>query len=209
MLTTINKDTKIYCSFSNNPGNNGCEFFNTKFRQNGINAIYKSFYSDNIFKSIQAVTTLGISGFAVSAPFKEKVLEYVDKIDPVAYEIGAANTVINNNGQLIAYNTDWIGVDNKYLPNSIYEFEYITILGNGGFSKAIQFFCRLNDIKYKIITRRDWDEVYDLEGYVFNATPIDIATKGILVDGRPHTETGKIISKLIAEQQYKIYINGN
>ena len=44
----INKDTKIYGSFSNNPGNNGCKFFNKKFQENNINAIYKSFYSNNI-----------------------------------------------------------------------------------------------------------------------------------------------------------------
>jgi shikimate dehydrogenase len=204
MLETINKDTKIYCSFSNNPGNNGCEFFNTKFRQNSINAIYKSFYSDNIFKSIQAVTTLGISGFAVSAPFKEKVLEYVDKIDPTAYEIGAANTVINNDGQLIAYNTDWIGVDN-YL-DGFPKNESLTILSNGGFSKAVQFFCTVNYIDYKIITRKDWDKVYDLYGYVFNATPIDIVTKGELIDARPHTICGKIIANNIAEEQYKLYM---
>lgn len=204
MLETINKDTKIYCSFSNNPGNNGCKFFNTKFRQNNINAIYKSFYSDNIFKSIQAVITLGISGFAVSAPFKEKVLEYVDKIDPTAYEIGAANTVINNDGQLIAYNTDWIGVDN-YL-DGFPKNESLTILSNGGFSKAVQFFCTVNYIDYKIITRKDWDKVYDLYGYVFNATPIDIATKGELIDARPHTICGKIIANNIAEEQYKLYM---
>ena len=41
-MNLINKDTKIYCSFSSNPGNNGCIYFNTKFQQNNINAIYKS-----------------------------------------------------------------------------------------------------------------------------------------------------------------------
>ena len=43
----IDKDTKIYGSFSNNPGNNGCKFFNAQFKKEGINAIYKSFYSNN------------------------------------------------------------------------------------------------------------------------------------------------------------------
>ena len=57
----INKDTKIFCSFSSNPGNNGCEFFNTKFQENNINAIYKSFHSDDIVKSINAVKTLNIT----------------------------------------------------------------------------------------------------------------------------------------------------
>ena len=75
----VNKDTKIFCSFSNNPGNNGCVFFNNKFQENNINAIYKSFYSDNIEKSIEAVKTLNISGFAISMPFKVETLNYIDK----------------------------------------------------------------------------------------------------------------------------------
>ena len=79
-MKSINKDTKIYCSFSSNPGNNGCKYFNNLFERKNINAIYKSFYSDNIQKSIEAVKTLNISGFAVSMPFKTQVLKYVDKL---------------------------------------------------------------------------------------------------------------------------------
>ena len=44
----INKDTEIYCSFSSNPGNNGCVFFNKVFKKKNIDAIYKSFYSNDI-----------------------------------------------------------------------------------------------------------------------------------------------------------------
>ena len=54
----INKDTKIYGSFSSTPGNNGCLFFNEKFNEDKINAIYKSFYSNDIKKSIEAAKTL-------------------------------------------------------------------------------------------------------------------------------------------------------
>lgn len=199
----INKDTKIFCSFSSNPGNNGCEFFNTKFQENNINAVYKSFYSNDIAKSIDAVKTLGIAGFAVSMPFKVDVLKYVDEADDASQIIGAANTVINTNGYLKAYNTDWVGVS-KYILESI---DFLTILGNGGFSKAIQYMCAKKDIPYQVITRKNWDKVYNLEGYVFNATPIDVNTKGHLIDGRPFTNQGKIIAKLQAEEQYKIYTN--
>ena len=110
----INKDTKIYCSFSNNPGNNGCKFFNKLFKKNNINAIYKSFYSDDIKKSIEAVKSLNISGFAVSMPFKTEILNLVDYISDEAFEIGAANTIINHNNKLRAYNTDWIGIYNYF-----------------------------------------------------------------------------------------------
>lgn len=199
----INKDTKIFCSFSHTPGNNGCEFFNNKFQENNINAIYKSFYCDDICKSIQAVKILDIAGFAVSMPFKLDVLTYVDEMSEDVKQIGAANTIINNNGRLIAYNTDWIGVS-KYILERI---DFLTILGNGGFSKAVQYMCIKKNIPYRVITRKDWSQVYNLDGYVFNATPIDVVTNGHLIDGRPFTDQGKIIAKLQAEEQYKIYTN--
>ena len=97
-MNTINKDTKIYGSFSSKPGNNGCIFFNNKFQENGINAIYKSFYSDNIRNSVIAAKTLDFAGFAVSMPFKVEVLNHVNEVDFAAKVIGAANTIVNSNG---------------------------------------------------------------------------------------------------------------
>jgi shikimate dehydrogenase len=202
-MNLIDKDTKIYCSFSSNPGNNGCVYFNTKFQQNGINAIYKSFYSDNIQKSIEAIKTLNFSGFAVSMPFKVEVLKYVDEIDLAAQEIGAANTIINVKGYLKAYNTDWVGVSKFLLDKP----KSLIILGNGGFSKAVQYACKSLNIDYQIITRNNWDKIPNLEGNIFNATPIDVNIKGNFIDGRPFTPTGKIIAELQAEEQFKLYIN--
>ena len=202
-MKSINKDTKIYCSFSSNPGNNGCKYFNNLFERKNIDAIYKSFYSDNIQKSIEAVKTLNISGFAVSMPFKTQVLKYVDKLDQAVSDIGAANTIINNNGYLTAYNTDWLGVYQYFLDTP----KFLTILGNGGFSKAVQYACKMHNINFDIITRKNWNLVPSLDGIVFNATPIDVSIKGDLVDGRPHTTEGKIIAKLQAFEQFKLYTN--
>lgn len=198
----INKDTKIFCSFSSNPGNNGCNFFNSKFTENNINAIYKSFYSDNIIKSIEAVKTLNISGFAVSMPFKIDILKYIDEMDDIVLQIGAANTIINDNGYLKAYNTDWLGIL-KCLPETI---DFLTILGNGGFSKAAQFVCNISNISYQVIDRQNWSKINKLSGYVFNATPIDVDTKAYLIDARPHTIQGKLIAQFQSEEQYKLYI---
>jgi shikimate dehydrogenase len=203
-VNSINKDTKIYGSFSSNPGNNGCVFFNNKFKENNINAIYKSFYSENIEETIQATKHLGFSGFALSMPLKTKILEFLDEYDQPVLEIGACNTILIKNNKLHGYNTDWIGVKN-YIPDTINK---LTILGNGGFSKAVQYVCKIKNISFKVITRENWNDIHNLEGYVFNATPIDIITKGILIDGRPFTESGKEIARLQAEEQYKIYING-
>jgi len=206
----INKDTSIYCSFSQTPGNNGCKFFNSKFKENNINAIYKSFYSGNIENSINAVKTLGIKGFAVSMPFKTTILKYVDEKTPEVKAIGAANTIVNQDSYLKAYNTDWIGVYHyllKNLPNGLGKAT-LYILGNGGFSKSTQYACDKLNFKYKIITRENWDLVPHLKGITINCTPVKVTIdRGMLIDGRPTSDTGKIIAQLQALEQYKIYTN--
>lgn len=209
----INKDTKLYGSFSINPGNNGCIFFNDAFIKNDINAIYKSFYSDNIEHLILSVKYLKFDGFALSMPHKIEVLKYLDEIDDAAKEIGAVNTVVNKNGKLIGYNTDWLGVYNYILKNELW-FPFnqpITILGNGGFSKAIQYSLNKLDIPYNIINRNNWDEIKNIKNtIVINATPVDVdATNFNLIDGRPFTEQGKKIANYQAIEQFKIYTGLN
>jgi shikimate 5-dehydrogenase len=200
----INKDTKIYCSFSTSPGNNGCMFFNNAFELNNINAIYKSFYSDDIEKSVTAVKTLGISGFAVSMPFKIDILDYVDELSDEVVHIGASNTIINNDGYLVAYNTDYSGVK-SYFENI--DFDLIYILGKGGFSKAVQYTCELMNRKFKIIDRGNWDLINELDNVLlFNATPLDITSdKNRIIDGKPFTVDGKQIALYQAKQQFKLY----
>jgi shikimate 5-dehydrogenase len=203
-MNIVNKDTKLYGSFSSNPGNNGCIFFNTRFQQEGINAIYKSFYSDNILSSVIAAKILKFKGFAISMPFKAEVLKHVDEVDFAAKIIGAANTVVNKDGFLKAYNTDWMGVYN-YL-SLLTKPEQLYILGNGGFGKAVEYACIQLSIPCRFILRAEWDKVPNLDGMVFNATPVDVEVRGTLIDGRPFVEgQGRMIADLQAEEQYKIY----
>jgi shikimate dehydrogenase len=197
----INKDTKIYGSFSTNPGNNGCLFFNQAFERYGVNAIYKSFYSDNIESSINSSKHLEFGGFAVSSPHKIKILEFLDEFDESVLDIGSCNTVLIKNGKLHGYNTDWVGV-NKFLPN---EVDFLTILGNGGFSKAVQYVCKLRNIGYDVIERNRWDEIYKIDGYLFNTTPSDVKSNGVLFDGRTTHNNGLEIAKHQAIEQFKIY----
>ena len=106
-MSWVNKDTEIYCSFAKNAGNTGCQMMNSAFYYYNLNKIYKSFSVDNIEDAINAVKTLNIKGFAITMPYKKQVLDYVDEIDESA-KIGAANTVINECGQLHAHNTDYL-----------------------------------------------------------------------------------------------------
>ena len=205
-MNTINKDTKLYGSFSSNPGNNGCIYFNSRFESEGVNAIYKPFYSDDIKKSVTAAKVLNFSGFAISMPFKEEVLEFVNAMDPAVKVIGAANTVTNRDGFLYAYNTDWVGVYNFFKDTNL---KHINIIGAGGFAKAIMYAFAKLSISFSIVGREDIpniDEVTDQ--YFINATPIEIKSeKNTIFDGRPFTGVGRVIAEFQAEEQYKLYIN--
>lgn len=201
MKISINKDTKIYGSFSQSPGNNGCQFFNGAFEKYGIDAIYKSFYSDDIEKTILSVKHLNFSGFALSQPFKLSIVPYLDIVDDSVKNIGSCNTVLIEDGKLRGFNTDWVGAEH-FLKNIDDE---ILIAGDGGFSKSVQYICNLKNIPYKIITRKNWEELSKFKGIIFNATPVGIDSNGYVIDARPHTQIGKHIAKLQAIEQFKIY----
>ena len=203
----VNKDTEIYCSFAKNSGNVGCQMMNTAFYHYGLNKIYKSFSVDNIEDAIKSVKTLNIKGFAVTMPFKQEVLKYVDEIDNSA-NIGAANTVINSNNKLKAYNTDYFA-SLEYLKNfkNIKEYDYFYILGDGGYSKAVKEAAKELNINYKTITRNNWT---DLNSVIYNCTPIEnlkstISDDNILIDCIVKTTTGKKLANMQASHQFKLY----
>ena len=200
-----NKDTDIYCSFSSNPSNFGCNYFNEKFRQYNINAIYKPFRIEKLKPAINAIKCLGIKGFALSMPFKQEILSYVDVLDKDVSKIGSANTVLNKDEKLIAYNTDWLAAS-KFLEeckNTLY------ILGNGGYSKAVQYAAQQLNLSYSLIIRDNWDVIAKLRNStIFNCTPIEnvqFHSSNKYIDCINYTETGKKLSLIQASHQFRLY----
>lgn len=76
-------------------------------------------------------------GINVTMPYKEMVLPYLDEIDPVAQDIGAVNTVINRDGKLYGYNTDFYGMTMLFDHAEIdVNGKKAAILGTGGTSNT-------------------------------------------------------------------------
>jgi shikimate dehydrogenase len=77
------------------------------------------------------------AGANITIPHKEAVIPFLDELDPLAEDIGAVNTVVNNNGKLKGYNTDATG----YLTSLTEQFDpkdkKVAIFGAGGAAKAI------------------------------------------------------------------------
>ena len=204
----INKDTEIYCSFAKEAGNTGCRLMNTSFYYYGLNKIYKSFSIDNIEDAVNSVRTLGIKGFAITMPFKMEVLKYVDTTDAIVSQIGAANTVINEDGRLLAYNTDAYAAM-AYLD--LYDNKKpLYVIGNGGYGKAVKWAAKGNKFDVRNITRDNWDELFDIkDSTVYNCTPIDITDwihkSNDFIDCRVSSQTGLDLATIQASEQFKLY----
>jgi shikimate dehydrogenase len=91
----------------------------------------------NAMKTDLRATT--ICAFAVTIPHKETILKYLDEVDITAKEIEAVNTVINTNGKLKGYNTDWQGAVNTLLKFTTIKDKKVAILGSGGTARAIAY----------------------------------------------------------------------
>jgi len=202
----INKDTEIYCSFAKKAGNVGCKLFNSAFNYYGIDAIYKSFSVNNIASAVNSVKTLNIKGFAITMPYKVEVLDYADEMTDEGRDIGATNTVINNDGILKAYNTDYLAA-RETLIDCV--GKNLWILGDGGYSKAVQTAAKSLNIDYAIVTRDNWSLVESLKNsFVYNCTPIEnikVKKSNTFIDCIVTTETGKKLATIQASHQFKLY----
>ena len=148
-MNLLNNPT-ICISVARKPGRFGITVHNAGYRALGLNFMYKTFAIDDIRGAITGVRSLGIRGCSVSMPFKEKVIPFLDRLDPLAKKIGAVNTIVNDNGRLIGYNTDIIAVEKALKPLRIKNDKDIIIFGAGGVSRAI--LVALKNLKLKNIT---------------------------------------------------------
>jgi len=80
-------------------------------------------------------------GANITVPFKEDMMNLVDELEPLAYELGAVNTIVNREGRLTGYNTDAGGFlkalnrEGKFDP----EGKDAVIIGAGGVARAATF----------------------------------------------------------------------
>jgi shikimate dehydrogenase len=112
---------------------------NAAFRHLGVNAVYVAFPVTDFRKAVAGLRGLGIGGVSVTIPFKEEIIPLLDELDPRAAEIGAVNTVVNREGRLIGYNTDWLGAVTALTAKISLKERHVLILGAGGAARAIAF----------------------------------------------------------------------
>ena len=79
----------------------------------------------------------GFIGFNVTMPYKSDIMQHVDRLSPDARAIGAINTVVKRDGQLVGENTDWMGFREVLYRKT--GFHTALILGAGGAAAAAAY----------------------------------------------------------------------
>jgi shikimate dehydrogenase len=114
--------------------------------------------------AIKGMKALGIAGWNVTVPHKIAVMDFLDEVDEEAKQIGAVNTIENQNGKLIGHNTDGRG----YVQSLIEETnEDITnkrflIIGAGGAARGVITALLRYGIGDLTITNRTQDKIEPL-----------------------------------------------
>lgn len=93
---------------------------------------------DRVSQAVDAIRALHIIGANVTIPHKVNVIPYLDELDKNAAIIGAVNTIKNENGKLIGYNTDGKGFI-KSIRDAGHEIagKRVMLLGAGGACRSI------------------------------------------------------------------------
>jgi shikimate dehydrogenase len=120
---------------------------NSALRASGLNFVYVPFdvAPEGLGAAVAGLKALGVAGFNVTIPHKTQIMQYLDELDASADAAGAVNTVKNDGGRLVGYNTDGDGL----IRSIANEFEFdvrgaaIAIIGAGGAARgATAALCR-------------------------------------------------------------------
>jgi shikimate dehydrogenase len=129
---------------------------NAAFNYMKLDFIYVAFRvkKEELENAMNGVRSLGIHGLNITMPHKNAVISYLDKIDPTAKFINAVNTVLNDNGKLIGFNTDGVGALKALKENCVdLKKKKLLLLGAGGAANAIAFHAAQEVEEFVILNR--------------------------------------------------------
>jgi shikimate dehydrogenase len=167
--------------------------------------------------AMAGVRALSVRALSVTMPHKIALCPLVDILDPVAATIGAINTVVNTEGSLTGYNTDWLGILRPLEKRLSLQGRRVAVLGAGGAAQAAAYACCTSGASVTILNRSSdkamrlarahdcsWGALApstDMEYYdvVINTTPVGM---GQLRDQSPMTASQFRSHHLVFETIY-------
>lgn len=151
---------------------------NTAFSHTQLNFAYAAFdvAPEQLDEAVAGIRALGLRGVNVTIPHKVAILPMLDEIDPLAKRIGAVNTVVNENGRLIGYNTDGMGYVRSLVEESNVQLQsqVVTLLGAGGAARAVAFTLAEQGVKEIRIINRSREKATSLAEHLSAIVPTSV-----------------------------------
>lgn len=163
---------------------------NDAFQKYEVNATYVPFHvtPENLQDAIKGFKAIQLSGLSITVPHKTAIMPLLDEIDPLAEAIGAVNTMVNDGGRFIGYNTDGLGYLKgiKQVVPSFTESKML-LIGAGGAARAIYFTMAQAGLKNIDIANRT------------------LSQAEFLVENCPFPKNSEVLSLKDAENQLSKY----
>lgn len=139
---------------------------NAALKACGLDYVYVPFEvaPDGLENAVLGMKALGVAGFNVTIPYKTRIMPFLDGLDRSAEAAGAVNTVKNDSGRLMGYNTDGDGLVRSLATefNLDLHGRSIGIIGAGGAARgAVASLCRAG-VKTIMIANRTHERAVEL-----------------------------------------------
>jgi len=105
-----------------------------------IDAEERGFGAGDLPQLLAWAQRLGFDGLNITHPFKQHVIPLLDELSDDADDLGAVNTVLFRDGQLLGRNTDWSGYGRAFrrvLPDAVED--RVVLVGAGGAGAAVGY----------------------------------------------------------------------
>ena len=114
---------------------------NRAFQARRLDAVYLPFLvgAQQLKDFFILADEMPVAGFSVTIPHKQKVLRYLDIVDPLARRIGAVNTVWKKAGKWRGANTDANAVLKPLSRHLRPAKSSVLVVGNGGAARSAAF----------------------------------------------------------------------
>ncbi len=130
------------------------QYFDKKFSDEGIkDCAFENFPIKEIEEVKQLLDNEQLRGFAVTIPYKKKIIRFLDEGTDTVKQMVACNCVKLVSGKLKGYNTDVIGFDHSFKKLLQPHHRKALILGTGGAASAAEFVLHSLGIEYVAVSR--------------------------------------------------------
>jgi shikimate dehydrogenase len=134
------------------------KYFTEKFLREQIKGCsYENYPLTNIVQISDLISDKDIEGLNVTIPYKSSVIQFLDRIDPEAEQVGAVNVIKikRKNGKpgLTGFNSDITGIMDTLNQVLNPEIKNALVLGTGGSSKAVCHVLKKINVHYTLISR--------------------------------------------------------